>query len=302
MEDKGDPGRILRKANAALTDGNEMRMFITVFLAILDVRTGELLFSNAAHVPPLLFGKNGPCRVVELPAGKPLGVTSRGRFRTERLELKPDESLLVFTDGITEAQNPEREFFGDERFTALVDGMNRSGGAQGCVEAILAAVKDFSRGAPASDDITLLCLCYTGTPEGKQTFKTTLTNRLAEIERVLDEVDGLTGPWGCSPETAFDVRVALEEILVNINRYAAADETAVEIVLSITADPQGVRAVISDSGRPFNPLSAAAADPKRQRAERKIGGLGLHFVRNLVDELSYQRQNGRNVLTFLKKI
>lgn len=300
LEERGDPGRILLRANGELTDGNEMLMFITVFLGILNVRTGELLFSNAAHVPPCLFDETGPCRIVELPAGKPLGVTRRGSFRTERLEMQPGESLLVFTDGITEAENLEQDFFGDEGLSDLISTMNRSGGAKACVAEVLRAVNRFSGGAPRSDDMTLLCLRYLGAPETKQAFTASLTNALEEVDGALDAVDGFTGAWGCPQEKAFDLRVALEEILVNIVNHGKAEGT-IEILLSITADAGGFHVLVSDTGRPFNPLEAEAVDLKKQKAERKIGGLGLHLVRNLADELAYQRQDGRNILQFAIK-
>jgi len=296
------PGRILQTANMELADGNEMLMFITVFLGILNIRTGEVVFSNAAHVPPVLFTEAGQCRTVELPVGKPLGITKRAGFKTERLHLQPRESLLVFTDGVTEAENREKAFFGDERLLTLLGNLDHPAGANRCVDAVLHDVKSFSEGAPQSDDITVLCVRYAGVTKTSREFRTSLANDLAGIERVLDEADGFMQQQGCPLEAGFDLRVALEEILVNIVNYGMEEGTRTPIILEMKFGEGAVYATVSDPGRPFNPLSVAEIDTQRRRSERKIGGLGLHLVRSLVDELSYQRQDGRNILQITKNI
>ena len=160
-----DPGLILQKANAELADGNSMLMFITVFLAILNVRTGELTYSNAGHVPPILMGPAGRCETMPLTPGKPLGIRKQGGFETCRRQLQRGEGLLVFTDGVTEAENKAKGFYGEARLLSLLRGLPAATDADGCVGKVLEGIKDFCAGDPQYDDIAIICVRYTGNSE-----------------------------------------------------------------------------------------------------------------------------------------
>ena len=153
------PDSILADANLELVDGNEMMMFITVSLGILDLSTGEVVISNAGHLPPILLEGNGFCEFVDIPSGKPLGVTDRALFTTRRYLLKPGDALLVMTDGVTEAQNRELDFFGDDR---LLESLRKRepGDAESVIAGLLLDIKGFADGAPQYDDIAMLCISY----------------------------------------------------------------------------------------------------------------------------------------------
>jgi sigma-B regulation protein RsbU (phosphoserine phosphatase) len=90
-------------------------MFITAFLGILNVQTGDLVFSNAGHVPPLLITAAESCETVALPPGKPLGVSRESVYASRHLKLNVNDRLLVFTDGISEAMDTRGEFYGEAR-------------------------------------------------------------------------------------------------------------------------------------------------------------------------------------------
>lgn len=173
---KTNPGFILEAANVELTEGNEMLMFITVFLGILNIRTGEMLFSNAAHVPPLILKEHGPWQPLELPMGKPLGIARGSAYETVRLQLQPEEVLLVFTDGVTEAEHQQKGFFGDERLLSLLGTLGHPTTASHCVEAVFREVKKFSEGAPQTDDIAVLCIRYTGTETKSRASRNSLSH------------------------------------------------------------------------------------------------------------------------------
>lgn len=297
------PDVILTEANRELIEGNELMMFLTVSLGILDLSTGELTLSNAGHVSPALLGRDGRRDWIETPPGKPLGITGRARFATRRHILKPGDGLLIVTDGVTEAENRSVEFFGDERLLESLRGMDAVENAGKVVDTVLHDVRAFAEGAPQSDDIAILCIRYLG----RRTFRRSLEIGAAEsasgIIRLLDEAESFLEASGLPGEMTFDFRVVMEELMTNLLQYGSpADGGSVEAALELALDEDVLRATISDSGPPFDPLEAADADPAKRRAERKIGGLGLHLVRRLMDELDYQRLEDRNVLRMTKKI
>ncbi len=161
------PDAILAEANRELVENNELMMFITVFLGILDLDAGELAFSNAGHLPPLLLGNDG-ARWVEPPPGKPLGITPRARFGLKHLHLEPGDCLLVVTDGVTEAQDQSQNFYGDERLLATLSKPGHFKTPENVASQILGDLQHFVDGAPQFDDIAILCIRY---PDDKTTSR-----------------------------------------------------------------------------------------------------------------------------------
>jgi sigma-B regulation protein RsbU (phosphoserine phosphatase) len=161
LRNPAHPEAVLHAVNQELCAGNEMRMFITAFIAILDLRSGELAFSNAGHIPPLLIGNDGQAEYQALPRGKPMGIHERSTYSVSHRWMRPGDALLVFTDGIPEALNSGGEFFDDERLRLLFQGLPPSSAAD-TLEMVLREVRTFSDGATQADDIAVLCLRYIG--------------------------------------------------------------------------------------------------------------------------------------------
>lgn len=128
------------------------------------------------------------------------------------------------------------------------------------------------------------------------TLATTIRNRLEDIQRVPDLIATLAAEHNLPPAVVFDMNVALDEVLSNIIKYAYPDQQLHEIELRLTASKDEVIAEVNDDGRPFDPLSVPPPQLDRPIAERRIGGLGIHFVRNLVTDASYSRVGGCNRL------
>jgi serine phosphatase RsbU (regulator of sigma subunit) len=147
------PGEILRKVNDLLEPDIPTRMFVTCVCAVLDPATGRLRFANAGHSLPVKRTHNG---VVELRAtGMPLGLMPDMEYEELEAEIAPEECIVFYSDGLTEAHNPEREMFGSERlYTILGDSTEDS---QALIECLLSEVKAFT-GAnwEQEDDLTIV--------------------------------------------------------------------------------------------------------------------------------------------------
>jgi phosphoserine phosphatase RsbU/P len=156
------PGECLEYVNSTLCSLETSWMFVTLFCGILDTRTGQVLYANGGHNPPYVCSAARPPRAIMNPSGGMLvGVLAAARYQTASLHLLPGESLVLYTDGVTEAIGPEEEFFGEERLEAL---LTQHGGdaPDRLVENIHASVQEFAAGLPQSDDITALSVRYTG--------------------------------------------------------------------------------------------------------------------------------------------
>lgn len=156
-----EPAMVLERVNEILALDNETSMFVTVLCAILDIDSGRLACANAGHPPPLIYNKDAAGAFHHLSPGFVLGPMPGIKYQTEQLLLKPGDLFLIYTDGVTEAFNPEMKEFGEQ---GLTDSINSCSGETPAkiIQTIRSDVQSFSNGAPQSDDITMLALRYLG--------------------------------------------------------------------------------------------------------------------------------------------
>ena len=166
----GSPSEILNAVNAEICKNNKSRMFVTVWLGILDLETGVLTCANAGHEYPFIRGGDGTFRVYKDRHGLVVGAMARSRYSDYEIRMEPGDAIFVYTDGAPEANNARGEFYGMERLTAA---LNRCADRtpQGILEAVKADVDAFTGDASQFDDLTMLCLSYRGrqqkpAPEG----------------------------------------------------------------------------------------------------------------------------------------
>ena len=156
-----DPGTAVTVVNDQLQDGNESNMFVTLFYAVYDPASGEVQFANGGHNPPLIVHKDGSSTILPLTGGVALGVAPDFPFSTDTARLEPGEALLMYTDGVSEAENIDSEEFGMDRLQAIFDGSPPES-ARAANDAVFAAVREFAGDRSQSDDITCLVLLRAG--------------------------------------------------------------------------------------------------------------------------------------------
>jgi sigma-B regulation protein RsbU (phosphoserine phosphatase) len=163
-EQETDPAAILAKVNRELCVDNDSLLFVTMFLAILDIPSGRLSYSNAGHNPPALIAPDGTVAWLPLPRGVFLGIMEDAVYKTASVTLAPGAKLTAFTDGVTEAMDARQALFGTARLETVL-AATAGGGPEAVDEAVLAAVRDFAGQAEQADDITVLTLLYRGSPK-----------------------------------------------------------------------------------------------------------------------------------------
>ena len=153
----GDPGRVVKLVNDQLNDGNETQMFVTLFYAVYDPETGLVRYANGGHNPPLLVHRDGSSTALPLTGGVALGVVPNFDFGTDQVVLQPGEALVLYTDGVSEAENSDSEEYGMDRLQAVFSGSAPSS-AREANDEIFASVRAFAGNRSQSDDITCLVL------------------------------------------------------------------------------------------------------------------------------------------------
>ncbi|OGV52871.1 MAG: hypothetical protein A2017_17060 [Lentisphaerae bacterium GWF2_44_16] len=154
-------GEMVSNINKDLCRDNEMSMFVTYFLCILNIRTGELEFCNAGHNPPYIINhKSGELKQLRKIHGLPLGTFERP-YTSEKITISAGDTIILYSDGVTEAFNAADEQFSDPRLESLIR-ENKNLSARQLAELILSEVKKFANGCEQSDDITIEVLTYHG--------------------------------------------------------------------------------------------------------------------------------------------
>ncbi|MCY4446491.1 MAG: SpoIIE family protein phosphatase [Rhodobacteraceae bacterium] len=158
---KVDPRVVLEDVNEFLIADNDSNMFVTLVYGVIDTQNGTFTYANGGHNPPILAKKDGSIDYIKMPRGIALGMFSGFFFDTNQLQLEDGDTLILYTDGLTEAQNADGDLFGEER---LLDVVKSSLGESDDIfmENIIDSVHEFSKGEPQTDDMTFLAFRYFG--------------------------------------------------------------------------------------------------------------------------------------------
>jgi anti-sigma regulatory factor (Ser/Thr protein kinase) len=134
------------------------------------------------------------------------------------------------------------------------------------------------------------------------TAETSISNRRDDLARVTRIVDKLAASHHLAAGVVADVNVALDEVLTNIITYGYDDDRVHEIRIRLTVDDDAIEAEVLDDGRPFDPTVMSAPDRRTSLQERRVGGLGMHLVKNLMSEVIYSRSGDRNRLVLKRRL
>ena len=293
---------IFTKANEKLCENNESGMFVTAWMGILDVTTGNLQFANAGHNPPVLKRADGSFEFLKTRAGFVLAGMEGITYRSGEITLCPGDRLFLYTDGVTEATNTENELYDDER---LISFMNRNSKVEATkfLPALKADIDEFVGEAPQFDDITMLMFDYKPEKGGAQMTNKKFPAKTDALADILGFVEETLESYECPMKTQMAVCVAIEEVFVNIAHYAYGEGEG-DVTLGIGLDEENCTVTfrLSDSGVPFDPLKKPDPDITLSAEEREVGGLGIFITKKTMDEVSYSYENNENILTMIKKI
>ena len=296
-------GEAMAEANRQLCDGNDAGMFVTSWVGVLDYATGHIDYVNAGHNPPLLWQRDGGWRWLSDRSGLPLGLFEGLPYKVLSVDCKPGDTLLLYTDGVTEAFDTEENQYGEERLLSLVEHGSHAH-PQKLVELVRGDVAEYAKGAEQSDDITVLALEYGIPPEVTTTLE--VPAHVEELGRVNDFLHAELDRRLCPKRVQNQIDIAVEELFVNVCHYAYPNATAdepgtVRIQRTYFAEPPSITVDIIDEGVPFDPLAKPDATLPSNIEDMQIGGLGIFMTKQVVDELRYERVDNTNVVTIVKR-
>ncbi len=296
------PAEILARTNEAICSNNQVDMFVTVWIGILEISTGKLIAANAGHEYPAVKRADGRFELLKDKHGLVIGAMEDVRYREYELQLEPGDKLFIYTDGVPEAIDAENRAFDLGRMLAALNRDPEAGPAQ-LLQQVHDAMDDFVFDAEQFDDITMLGFVYNGTEDTGMRKTITMDARVSNLEKALAFVDGALEELDCPMKQQMQVDLAVEEAFVNVANYAYGDAVG-PVTLSVEAEKETgeITVTLADGGTPFDPLAREDPDLTLPAEEREIGGLGILMVKKNMDEVSYAFRDEQNILTMRKKI
>ena len=293
---------IFTKANEKLCENNESGMFVTAWMGILDLTTGNVQFANAGHNPPLFKRADGSFEYLKTRAGFVLAGMEGIRYRVGEITLNSGDRLFLYTDGVPEATNVDNKLYGEDRLLTFMN-QNASMEATKLLPALKANIDEFVGEAPQFDDITMLMLDYKPKKGSECMENKTFLAKTEVLSDVLGYVEQTLEKFECPMKIQTAICVAIEEVFVNVAHYAYPESVG-EMTLGIGFDEKSrtVMFRVTDKGIPFDPLKKQDPDITLSAEEREIGGLGIFIAKKTMDSIAYAYENDENVLTMIKKI
>ncbi len=298
-----DPTRILELSNELLYEESESGMFVTVFLARYEPATGKLRYASAGHNDMLVVHTDGSYDRLT-GKGAPLGVLPRLRYRGGIIDISPGDMLVLYTDGVVEAINPENEEYSLEKFVELIT-KNRNDTPEMLIDRVYRSVIDFSGSDLQYDDFTMLVTRFLGTIRDLGTYEIKLPARVESIPSLRDFIGKVCHRHGLSGQELEDILLVSDEAATNIVLHAYRDtelsEPEFECKLVIEAGTK-ITLEFRDHGQAFRLDEVKNPDLSENMAGRRKGGFGVYLIKSLMDSVNYRREAGINYLLTEKNL
>jgi anti-sigma regulatory factor (Ser/Thr protein kinase) len=294
------PHNIIQQANDVLhQDLSRADSFVTAFVATLDTFEGTLSYASAGHAPALLWRADSRKTELLKATSPPIGIFGYKTEATRTVTLNPGDTLLFYTDGITEAQSPNGDLFGLNRLIYIVESRANES-PEALQQYIQSEIANFCRNSSGRDDITLLIVkmlprSEAVAPKDISTIVRTIKfSYPANTEHLTDISEEITSacrqlpalPSGSSADDfIYLIELAISEICTNIIKHAYANREG-NINACITLLNNGIQLDFYDQGVGFDP--STVPQPNSDPHQLIEGGYGLHIVRQIMDVVSYE--------------
>lgn len=294
------PNEVFNRVNNLLCEGNEMGLFVTAWMGILDLNTGEMTYANAGHNPPIIK-LDGEIKYLHSKPGFVLAGLEDYAYTQSTMTLHRGDKIFLYTDGATEATDINNELYGEDR---LIECLKKQAG-KSCADILHAVRNDidtFVGEAEQFDDLTMLAFDYSQKDVKNEMIEKAFDATDDNLHNVLAFVEEALEKHNAGMKDIMSITVAVEEIFVNIAHYAYEGRTGKANVGLKFKNDEEVQITFVDNGIPFNPLEKEDPDVKADIEDREIGGLGIYMVKKSMDECTYVRSNNQNIFTMRKAL
>jgi len=285
---------IMTRVNDELCENNDENLFVTVFLSILNVNTGELKFTNAGHNYPYIIKDDKSLVTLKQKHGPIVAAMEGLIYKESTITLDKDDTLFLFTDGVTEAMNIDEELYGEQR---LEDFLFKSDvkDVKTTINTLVDDIYLYENGSAQTDDITMLSCYYNGQNIIAST-EISVVNIFENIEKIVEHFDGFCTTNSIPMPVNQKINLSLDDLVNNIISYGYRDDLEHVIDIQFKLFENRLMVLVEDDGVPFNPFDSDGADITLSIDDRDIGGLGIHLIKKLMSSCNYQRKANKNVV------
>lgn len=294
----GKANEVISRVNKILSNGNKIGFFVTAWFGIIDLKTGIIEFVNAGHNFPLIYcSQKNSFEYLRTKPNFVIAGMEEIRYEKSEYRLEPGDRLFLYTDGAVEALNKENKMYGEQRLKQF---LNKNIDLS-VKETIINLKKDidlFTKETIQFDDITMLELQY---GKSNKKIRKEFKANIMELPNVQDFVNAKLKVYNIDSKTTNQINLAVEEIFVNIVKYAYKDSEGI-CYITINNNENSIELIFEDNGIPFNPLEIALPNTTLPKEERQVGGLGILLVKKTMDNVKYKYENNKNILEITKVI
>lgn len=294
-----NPKQLIENINKKVCETNQQGFFVTMLACIVDVKTGIMNVINCGHNPPLIKRNNQKFEYLKLVSNFPLGIFADAEFELYETIMAPGDIIYTYTDGVTEATNASDEVFGEERLEDCLNSIAEET-PDIIIEKVKTQIQEFTDSVPQSDDITMLSFKYTGLKNNIKMFKQEA--KLENYKEFCSWVQEACEEWNIGSELSNKLDMCGEEVFANIAFYAYPEGVNGVLEAQLELSNGNIIFELKDDGIEYNPLEKPDPDINLPPEERPIGGLGIFMMKKMADDISYKRENDRNILTMIFKI
>ena len=278
LTDISDVAETVKSINLDICRSNPEEMFVTAFIAIFDRESGKFCYVNAGHNKPVII-RNGKAEFLNCPPCIALGVFDDSEYKQYTADFSNGDILYLYTDGVTEAVNENKEFFGEKRLLEVCTGTQYT--AKGLCQGISSSLIEFINAGEQFDDITMLAVqCQDSTLK--------LNCRLSELEKIREYIF----KTDLEDKLKRKIFLACDEVFSNIVNYSGAD--LISVLYNKSDDKISI--IFKDNGKKFDCLKAM---PKKDFDDFDKGGMGIIIVKRLCTNMVYNYINDENVLELI---
>jgi serine phosphatase RsbU (regulator of sigma subunit)/anti-sigma regulatory factor (Ser/Thr protein kinase) len=297
-QDPESPGKVLAHVNEMLCGDIPPNMFVTCLYGVLDPATGRFVFANAGHNLP---SKCTLDAVVELRAtGMPLGLLPGMEYDEQEGSLGPGESVLIYSDGLVEAHNPQGEMFGFPRLRQMACGQ---GGGPELIEHLRGALADFTgAGWEQEDDVTFVTVQRLA-PANKVLASFKVASAPDNEREAMEKVAAAVSPLGLAPDRLERLKTAVAEATMNAMEHGNKYDPDKPVEVEVRTESDCLIVAITDQGDEQQMVPTDAPD-----LEVKLEGLqsprgwGLFLIRSMVDEMRVRSGSGHHTMELVMRL
>lgn len=278
---------MVSQINDSICQNNKQEFFVTAFIGIYDTKSNLLEYVNAGHNPSYVVDDD--IKILNENTNVPLGVFENEDFKSSKTKIDNGQTLFMYTDGVTEAVNSDKKFFGDE--TLRKELIKAYGDGEKLHKHIISTLQEFSKSAEQSDDETMLSF----TPHAKFSIETEAeTSQFSKIKNIILSAD-------IPKAIQMQLCTICEEVFTNICFYSYKNITDnKKVSFSMTVSDK-IIIEFKDYGEEFNPTKNIIK-ANEYDIYNSVGGLGRLIVKEIADDFTYERKDNTNVLTLKKKV